>query len=113
MARKDFDIYYRKIANQYFGLNETLKEMSKEVENELIDPSRLEQLKATILPVKNSYETLNYIRYLLDMPNKKSKKEAYKGRAKKVLAQSGNRSGDKILQNNKNIIDSVKDYKIV
>ena len=108
MARKDFDAYFQTIAKQYQDLNDALKELSEEVDKGMFEPERLDQLRATILPIKNSYETLNYIRYLLDKPTNSSKHARYNGMTKKLQSKCGNNTRDKIIARNRAILDSLK-----
>ena len=70
MAKKHFDEYFNKIYNQYLQLQQVLEDMTKEVEQNIIAPERIEELKKTIQPVKTSYEILLYVKYLLNMPQK-------------------------------------------
>lgn len=107
MARKHFDEYLSIITQQYISLNETLKDISKEVDEGMIEPERLEQLKATIAPVKNSFDTLTYIKYLLDKPTRSSKHKGYNNRNKKVIQQTKNVTKDVVVQRNKEVIDNL------
>ena len=77
MARRDFDEYYRKIASQLFELDKVFKDLSAEADAGIVEPERIEQLKITIEPIRTSYHTLSYIKYLLDMPARKSKRARY------------------------------------
>lgn len=108
MSRKDFDLYFRKVASQYQQLNEVLQDLSAEVNNNMCDPQRLEQLRATILPVKNSYDTLNYIRYLLDKPTRKSKHRAYDRQNKDLLSASKGKTSRDVIENNDSIIRNLQ-----
>lgn len=108
MSRKDFDDYFAKVSHQYLELREALKEISEEVDKKLVEPERLEQLKATLQPVVNSYNTLNYIRYLLDMPNRKSKKEKYNKQCKKIIQSTKEVSKEAVIENNNNVLSSLK-----
>ena len=108
MAKKDFDEYYNKIAKQYYSLNEVLTDLSKEVQDNMVEPERLEQLKKTIEPVKNSYQTLMYIKYLLDKPSKKQKRNKYDKQMKKIIKQSEGKHSTDIIKNNEDIISSLK-----
>ncbi len=108
MSRKDFDLYFQQISKQYHDLNVALQDMSEEVNNGMLEPERLEGIKATILPVKNSYETLNYIRYLLDKPTRKSKHNRYNGQNKKVLNTCKDKTKELVLQENSRIINSLR-----
>ena len=105
MARKDFDEYYNRIFEQHERLMKVLEDMSKEVEENIIPPERLDELKKTIQPVKTSYETLLYIKYLLDMPNRNRKsKNMYQSKVEKL---SGKNYGPVTLESNKQVIDNL------
>jgi hypothetical protein len=101
MARKDFDDYYNKISSQLFELDKVFKELSAEADAGMVEPERLEQVKITIEPIKTSYHTLSYIKYLLDKPSRKSKHSRYDRQSKKILKSStGYHSKDYINRNN-------------
>ena len=108
MARKHFDDYYNKIYKQYTELQKALAEMSAEVNQGMMSPERLEQLKQTINPVKSSFESLSYIRYLLDKPTRKDKHSQYERRSKKLIQQFGEQSADKVIANNASLISDLK-----
>ncbi len=108
MARKDFDEYFYKISKQFNELNNALQELSEEVNSGMYEPERLEQLKATIAPVKSSFDTLNYIRYLLDKPTRKSKHARYNGQNKKVIERTKYLSMEEVVKNNQTVINSIK-----
>lgn len=106
MAKKDFDEYFRKISNQYFSLNKAMQELSEEVNNNMTDPKILESFNKTIEPIKTSYSTLLYIKYLLDKPTKTSKHKKFEKQNKKVLKDSkGYQDKDYIEKNNKILED--------
>lgn len=101
MARRDFDSYYNKIASQLFELDKVFKELAAEADAGMVEPERLEQVKKTIEPIKNSYQTLSYIKYLLDMPARRSKRSRFAKQNKKLLnASKGSQSKDIIGKNN-------------
>lgn len=102
MAKKDFDAYYNKIASQLFELDKVFKDMEQEVNSGMVEPERIEQLKLTIEPIRTSYHTLSYVKYLLDRPARKSKHSRYDRSKKKVLNSSrGYHSSDFIDRNDK------------
>lgn len=108
MARKHFDDYYNKICSQFFSLNEVFDELSKEVASGMVEPERLTQLEATIAPIKNSYQTLSYIKYLLDQPVRKEKEPRYRKMNKKLLQISEGHQASDVLGKNKKILDDLK-----
>lgn len=99
MSKKHVEDYYKQICDDYRELISNLHEMEKEAENGLISPTQIENLERTIEPLKNNYETISWIIYLLNMPNRKSKKKRYEGQTKK---QRNNLSGSKSLDSIRN-----------
>lgn len=71
MARKDFEEYYSKIKEQYFRMVNMLGEVDKSSGEKLIDPQTVQNLQIILEPVKNSYLSLAYIEYLLNLPKNK------------------------------------------
>ncbi len=108
MSKKQFDEYFNNIYFQYLQLQRVLEDMSKEVEENIIPPERIEELKKTIQPVKSSYETLLYVKYLLDMPQRKSKVKKYERQElSRVKKKSGDNFGTEVLNRNKSIIKDI------
>lgn len=107
MARKDFDDYYNKITSQFQQLNAVFEDMNREVENGMVEPERIEQLKLTIEPIKTSYHTLTYIKYLLDKPSRKSKHTRYDGQNKKRLELSKGYHSSDYINRNKKILETL------
>ena len=110
MAVKHIKEYYEQVCNQYIQMNEELKDFQKEVENGLVEPERIENLKKMIEPLKNNYMTLSWIMYLLNQPNRKSKQKAYQKRSKK-FTESLDKNFDKegIMQQNDMVIKSISE----
>lgn len=105
--KKDFEEYYNKIFKQYQELQKALEEMSQEVNNGIVEPERLTNLKNTLQPVLTSFQTLSYIKYLLDKPTRKSKHKRYNTN-NKLLRNSGPCIGENILKHNKELINNTK-----
>ena len=105
--KKDFDEYYYKIVRQYNELQVALQDMSQQASKGMIEPERVEALKATIAPVVTSFQTLSYIKYLLDKPARKTKHKRY-NTSNKLLANSGRMTCDNIVRHNSGIIDNLK-----
>ena len=108
MSRKHFDDYYNKVCAQFLSLNEVFDDLSKEVAEGMVEPERLEQLKVTLQPIKDSYQTLSYIKYLLDKPQKAQKEPRYKGMNKRLLKISEGHQDTDVLNRNKQILDELK-----
>lgn len=87
MAKKDFDLYFQEVANNYHEMILELQDMSKEFEEGLVSPEVYDQMKAIIEPIKRNYQILNYIDYLLNKPVKKQKREEYNRQCSKQLKE--------------------------
>lgn len=108
MARKHFDDYYNKVYKQLYSLEQVFNDMTEELKNNMIEPERVEQLKKTIEPIKNSYHTLSYIKYLLDKPTKKQKHKRYDIQNKKLLEFTEGSHMEDVLSRNDSILESLK-----
>ena len=108
MAVKHVKEYYDQVCNQYIEMNQEIREFQKEVEEGLIEPERIDNLKKVIEPLKNNYMTLSWIMYLLNKPQKDSKGKSYERRTKK-FRESLDKSFDKksILKQNEDVIKSI------
>ena len=109
MAKKDFDKYVLKMYAQLKELEDTLKQISQEANDNMTDLDYVDRLEQQIAPIKENYQRLMYIKFLLDQPTKKEKQENYNRRIqklKKTLLEQN--STDNVLEENKKIIESVK-----
>jgi hypothetical protein len=108
MARKDFDAYYNKIASQLFELDKVFKDLAAEADAGMVEPERLEQVKVTIEPIKTSYQTLSYIKYLLDKPARKSKHSRYDNQSRKLLNSTRGYHSKDYINRNSEILGGLK-----
>ena len=108
MAKKDFDKYYAQVSSQLYSLQDAFDELSEEVSNGMVEPERIEQMKLTIQPIKDSFQTLSYIKYLLDKPSRKEKGPAYTRRNKKLIELSKGNQAQDIISRNDDIIKGLK-----
>ena len=106
MSKKDFDIYFQKVANNYHEMVLELNDMSKEFEEGVVSPEVYEQMKRTIEPIKRNYETLNYVDYLLNKPVRKQKQATYERQSKKQLKEC--RVEKEVLEENKKSLEELK-----
>ena len=77
MAVKDVKAYYEEVANQYHEMTDELKDFTELAQNNMFPPEKLEQVEKIIQPLKNNYEMLSYIIFLLNKPNRKKKAHKY------------------------------------
>lgn len=104
MAKKHFDEYYNKVSSQLQALNKAFNELSQEVAKGMVEPERIEQMKLTIKPVQESWQTLCYMKYLLDKPKRKSKHNAYDRRSNNLLSNSKGKQAKDIIDRNQAIL---------
>ena len=50
----------------------------------MVEPERVEQFMKTMQPIKDSFLTMQYVKYLLDKPNKKEKVKRYDLQTKNI-----------------------------
>ena len=109
MARKDFEEYYDQIKKQYFGIIHMMEEVGAESGEKMIDPQVIENLQNILAPVKNSYLSLAYVEYLLNLPKDKKIRIRNKKQFEVELSKvDKNYIADAVLAKNKSAIDSAK-----
>ena len=77
MSVKHVKDYYNKVCEQYHDFIAELKDFEQLCNDGLVQPEVIEQAKKSIAPLKDNWEKLTYIMYLLNKPNKKSKQDRY------------------------------------
>ena len=108
MAKKDIEIYYEQVCSQYNEMIQNLNDMEQYAKENIIEPERIDKLKAMIEPIKNNYMTLSYIMFLLNAPNKNNKLNRYIKQNKKYLSSIDSRYHKQaILDRSQKIIDAI------
>ena len=74
MSIKHVKQYYTQMESQYFEMQQNLKELKQDYEDGMIPSEVVAQMEQLVLPLKQNYERLSYIMYLLLKPAKESKK---------------------------------------
>ena len=77
MSVKHFKDYYDKVCEQYHDFIAELKDFEQLYNDGLVQPEVIEQAKKSIAPLKDNWEKLTYVMFLLNKPNKKSKQSRY------------------------------------
>ena len=110
MAVKHVKEYYDQVCEQYMQMQEEIKDFQSEVENGIIEPERIDNLKKVIEPLKSNYMTLSWIMYLLNKPQRDTKEKAYQRRTKK-FTESLDKDFDKdsVIKTNESVISSIKE----
>lgn len=110
MSVKDVKLYYDEVCQQRQEMLDEIHDFEIECQKGLIEPERLDQIKETIQPLLNNYQTLSYIMFLLNKPVKKSKEGKYLSQNKKFLKQIDKQfTKDGVKEQNQSTIDALKD----
>lgn len=109
MSKKDFDDYYNKICSDYSEMLETLKDMEEASLSGLVSPEQLDEIKKLIIPLKDNYMTVSWIKFLLNKPTRDKKANKYKNSNKKFISTLNVIKNPKnILNQDKNILNELK-----
>jgi len=112
MSVKHVKEYYKQVCDQYQEMLENIQDCEKDLENQLVSPEYIDNLRQQIEPVKNNYMTMSWIMHLLNQPNRKSKVRPYQERMKKVTDKIDKQfKPDKLLEENQMLINSLKHNK--
>lgn len=85
MAIKDVRHYFYTMLAQYVEEKQNLADFEDALKEGLITEDQMAEAVNTVADLENNYHRLAYIMYLLDMPNKKSKKPKYTKQYKPIL----------------------------
>ena len=85
MAKKHFDEYFRKTQKTYYEMVDDIKELEQQCLTEMVASEKIETMKKTVEPLKNTYNLLAYVKYLMDMPINRKKQKRYVSQNKHIL----------------------------
>ena len=85
LSKKDVEKYFDTLNAQYHEFTEELTDFEELCRQKIVAPEVVENAKKQFLVVKDNWERLNYVMYLLNKPVKKSKHDTYNRQNKKFL----------------------------
>jgi hypothetical protein len=85
MAIKDVRQYFYTMLSQYLEEKQNLADFEVALKDGLITEDQMQEATETVAGLEANYHRLVYIMYLLDMPNRGSKKAAYVRQYKNIL----------------------------
>lgn len=100
LSKKDVENYFNTVNAQYHEFTEELKDFEDLCRQHIVDPDVVQSAKKQFLVVKDNWERLNYVMYLLNRPVKKAKHKTYDRQSSKLLANCVT-SEEVIIQNSK------------
>lgn len=108
MSVKAVKKYYEEVSQQYHEMLENIQEVEKEAMEGMVEPERIERLQSQIAPIKQNYERVSYIMFLLNQPQRKSKQPAYRIRNKKFLKQFDSKNSlEAVIEENNEALKSI------
>lgn len=87
MAVKDVRNYYYTMLAQYLDEKQNLADFEEALKDGLITEEQMQEALDTVASLEANYYRLTYIMYLLDMPNRNSKKDTYVKQYKSILEE--------------------------
>ena len=109
MSVKHVKKYYEEVCSQYHEFIEELKDFQNLCNEGMVEPEVIEQAKQAIEPLKDNWQKLNYIIYLLNKPNKKTKHNKYDKCSKELIENSI--TDTQVYQQNKDSISNLQSLK--
>lgn len=85
MAVKDVRNYFYTMLSQYLEEKQNLADFETALKDGFITEEQMQEALDTVANLETNYHRLVYIMYLLDMPNKGSKKAGYVRQYKTIL----------------------------
>lgn len=110
MAVKDVKKYYFKLIAQKAELEADLADFEEALKNGFITEEQMQAAKDELIPYQINLDRLTYIMYLLELPNRKTKKAKFAKQNKKILDELGKRNADEqsVIAENKSALDAFR-----
>lgn len=110
MAVKDVKEYYFKLIAQKAELEADLADFEEALKNGFITEEQMQVAKDELVPYQINLDRLTYIMYLLELPNRKTKKAKFAKQNKKILDELGKRNADEqsVIAENKSALDTFR-----
>ena len=110
MAVKDVKEYYFKLIAQKAELEADLADFEEALKNGFITEEQMQAAKDELIPYQINLDRLTYIIYLLELPNRKTKKAKFAKKNKKILDELGKRNADEqsVIAENKSALDAFR-----
>ena len=110
MAVKDVKEYYFKLIVQKAELEADLADFEEALKNGFITEEQMQAAKDELVPYQINLDRLTYIMYLLELPNRKTKKAKFAKQNKKILDELEKRNADEqsVISENKSALDAFR-----
>ncbi len=110
MAARDVKEYYFKLIAQKAELEADLADFEEALKNGFITEEQMQAAKDELIPYQINLDRLTYIVYLLELPNRKTKKAKFAKQNKKILDELERRKADEqsVIYENKSALDAFR-----
>ena len=110
MAARDVKEYYFKLIAQKAELEADLADFEEALKNGFITEEQMQAAKDELVPYQINLDRLTYIIYLLELPNRKTKKAKFAKQNKKILDELIKRNADEqsVIAENKSALDAFR-----
>ena len=110
MAARDVKEYYFKLIAQKAELEADLADFEEALKNGFITEEQMQTAKDELIPYQINLDRLTYIMYLLELPNRKTKKAKFTKQNKKILDELEKRKADEqsVISENKSALDAFR-----
>ena len=110
MAARDVKEYYFKLIAQKAELEADLADFEEALKNGFITEEQMQAAKDELIPYQINLDRLTYIMYLLELPNRKTKKAKFAKQNKKILDELEKRNADEqsVIAENKSALDGFR-----
>ena len=110
MAVKDVKEYYFKLIAQKAELEADLADFEEALKSGFITEEQMQAAKDELIPYQINLDRLTYIMYLLELPNRKTKKAKFAKQNKKILDELIKRNADEqsVISENKSALDAFR-----
>ena len=110
MAARDVKEYYFKLIAQKAELEADLADFEEALKNGFITEEQMQAAKDELVPYQINLDRLTYIMYLLELPNRKTKKAKFAKQNKKILNELEKRKADEqsVIAENKSALNAFR-----
>ena len=110
MPVKDVKEYYFKLIAQKAELEADLADFEEALKSGFITEEQMQTAKDELIPYQINLDRLTYIMYLLELPNRKTKKAKFAKQNKKILDELEKRNADEqsVISENKSALDAFR-----
>lgn len=111
MAIRDVKHYYYTMQNQYLLMKADLKDFEEGLKSGYITEDQLTEFQEDVAKVEQNFHRLGYIMFLLEQPNRASKKNSYIKHNEKLIAYFEDRGAtvEKVVDENFSTIQHIRE----